>query len=70
MAISFYHTHFMPEKYIFYGSMGALILLMLWVRALMTILLFGAELNVYLLSLPRKPSAEEGNGQKDAGGAS
>lgn len=67
VALSFYLTHFMPEKYIFYGSMGALILLMLWVRALMTILLFGAELNVYLLSLPRKPSAEEGNGQKDAG---
>jgi membrane protein len=46
-ALSFYLTHFMPSKYILYGSMGALVLLMLWVRALMTILLFGAELNVY-----------------------
>lgn len=54
VALSFYLTHFMPEKYILYGSMGALILLMLWVRALMTILLFGAELNVYLLSRPKK----------------
>lgn len=47
-GLSFYLTNFMPRKYILYGSLGALILLMLWVRALMTILLLGAELNVYL----------------------
>ena len=47
-GLSFYLTNFMPSKYILYGSLGALILFMLWVRALMTILLLGAELNVRL----------------------
>ena len=68
-ALSFYLTNFLPEKYILYGSMGALILLMLWVRALMTILLFGAELNVYLLSHPRKVSMpkEDGKASEEQG---
>ena len=46
-ALSFYLANFLPSKYLLYGSMGALVLWMLWIRALMTILLFGAELNVY-----------------------
>lgn len=49
-VFSFYLTNFMPAKYLLYGSFGALILLMLWVRALMTIVLLGAELNVYLIN--------------------
>ncbi len=65
VALSFYLTNFMPEKYIFYGSMGALILLMLWVRALMTILLFGAELNVYLLSRPKKTGVSDEQLEQD-----
>lgn len=37
-----------PEKYFLYGSVGALLLLMLWVRACMVMLMFGAEVNVLL----------------------
>lgn len=59
-ALSFYLTNFMPRKYLLYGSMGALILLMLWVRSLMTILLFGAEINVYLQNCPKAASKKKG----------
>ena len=64
-AFSFYLTNFMPAKYLLYGSFGALILLMLWVRALMTIVLLGAELNVYLINRTVSVHSESGNRCKE-----
>ena len=60
--MSLYLSWFNPEKYLLYGSLGALLLLLLWVHSCMSILLFGAEVNVFFLnrmflvrsSLPKK----------------
>ena len=49
-ALSAYLRLFDP--YSIYGSLGALLLMMLWVRFCMSILLFGAELNLYFSKHP------------------
>ncbi len=50
--LSLYLRLFSPEKYLLYGSLGALLLLMLWVHSCMTILMLGGELNILLLNRP------------------
>ncbi len=50
--LSLYLRWFNPEKYLLYGSLGALILLMLWTHSCMTMLMLGGELNVLLLKRP------------------
>lgn len=49
-VFSLYLRYVAPLGRFFYGSVGALLLLMVWVRACMSILLIGAEINVWLLS--------------------
>ncbi|MBQ9469160.1 MAG: YihY/virulence factor BrkB family protein [Clostridia bacterium] len=47
-AFSLYLRYAAPAGRFLYGSVGAMLLLMLWVRACMVILLFGAEVNVLI----------------------
>jgi len=50
---SFYITHFANYSYL-YGSLTAIVLLMLWLYFCMNILFFGAEVNVLITSRRRK----------------
>ena len=49
---SLYLSTFSPMKYILYGSLGALLILMLWSHACMTMLMLGGEVNVLLANRP------------------
>lgn len=51
-VISLYLQWFSPEKYLLYGSLGALLILMLWVHSCMTLVMWGGELNMLLMKRP------------------
>lgn len=63
LAFSLYIDNFANYSYI-YGSLTAVVLLLLWLYACMTILLLGAEINAYLLRrhlTGRKRKKQEGS---------
>ncbi len=64
LIYSLYLQLYNPERFILYGSLGALILLMLWVQNCMTILMLGAELNVLLLNHPFLVAADRRKNRK------
>ena len=47
--LSLYLRAFNPEQYSLFGSMGALLLFLFWVRFCMSVFLFGAEINVLVM---------------------
>ena len=49
---SLYLSTFNPAKYLLYGSLGAVMILMLWSRACMSMLMLGGEVNVLLAQRP------------------
>ncbi|MDD6212295.1 MAG: YihY/virulence factor BrkB family protein [Clostridiales bacterium] len=55
---SVYITRFSSYTYL-YGSLGALILLLLWLYCCILILMVGAELNIFLTELRRKKHRED-----------
>ena len=56
-AFSIYFTYFKNISYM-YGSLGAIILLMFWLFAIICIILAGAEINITLYELNiRSPKA-------------
>lgn len=53
LAFSIYFNNFSNYSYM-YGSLTAIVLLMLWIYCCMCILLFGGELNIFLSQWPMK----------------